>query len=181
MPRVLDRYKDIHSHLQALATRGDTVVSITPSDAMLPGGTYSLGIHPWATESLVGADELQRLETMAADSRTVAIGEAGFDRLRGGDIAYQTEIFEFQAAIARRLGKPMIIHCVHAFDVLLAEAKKLRPEPGMWIVHGFRGKPALARQLIDAGMALSIGLKYNPDTLALIPPGRLYRETDAQD
>lgn len=180
MNRPLDRYADIHSHLQGLATRGDTVVSITPDDTMVAGGTYSVGIHPWATDKPIALSELKRLVAMARDERAVAVGECGYDRLRGGAMDCQRRVFEFQARLAARLGKPLIIHCVRAFDLLLASAKRLRPEPGMWIVHGFRGKPALARQLLDAGMSLSLGEKFNPATAAVIPPTRLYHETDAQ-
>ena len=50
--------------------------------------------------------------------------------------------------------------------------------PVPWIVHGFRGAPALARQLLDAGMHLSLGEHFRPDTAAIIPADRLHVETD---
>ena len=164
-----------------MAERGDTVVSISPSDPMLPRGTYSVGIHPWATEG--GAPslaELKKLVGVARDPRVVAIGECGFDRLRGGDIALQQPLFDFHAKLAARLGKPLIIHAVRSTDLLLAAARRLRPESGTWIIHGFRGKAATARQLLDAGFAMSLGERFNPELLEIIPPERLYRETDAQ-
>ena len=117
------------------------------------------------------------LAEQASDPRVDAIGEAGLDALRGGDILYQEETFKKQVEISEQLGKPMIIHCVRAFDRLLRLRKELRPSQ-LWIVHGFRGKPELARQLVDAGCAISLGKKFNPDVRAIVPPQLLFRESD---
>ena len=179
MTRPLDAYADIHTHRLDLACRGDVVVSIAPDTPMLAGGTYSVGIHPWDTDKPITLTTLRRLVAAAADPRVVAIGECGFDRLRGADMERQVAVFDFQARLAARHGLPLIIHCVKAYDVLAAAVRRHRPTAGMWIVHGFRGKPALARQLIDLGLSLSLGSRFNPEVLAVIPPERLYRESDA--
>ena len=42
------------------------------------------------------------------------------------------------------------------------------------------GGPALARQLLDAGIDLSFGRRYNPASLALTPPDRRHFETDEE-
>lgn len=178
MNKPLARYTDIHTHDTSLATSGSAVVSIRPGDIMLPGGNYSVGIHPWDTSYPVSCAVLRALVAAAHDSRVVAIGECGFDRLRGGDMTVQQAVFDFHARLAARLDKPLIIHNVRADDMLLAAIRHHRPHPGMWIIHGYRGKPAAATALLRAGFALSIGLRYNPDTAAIIPPERLYRETD---
>lgn len=176
--KPLGQYSDIHSHRADLAERGDTVVCITPDDEMLPNGTYSVGIHPWDSEDVTLSD-LKRLISIARDPRVVAIGECGFDRLRGASIEVQNSLFDFHARLAKRLGKPLIIHSVRADDLLLAAARRLRPETGQWIIHGFRGKPETARLLLRAGFSLSLGERFNPETLSVIPTDRLYRETDA--
>lgn len=180
--KPLSQYSDIHSHRLQNATRGDTVVSITPDDTMLSGGTYSVGIHPWSTAGHnIGLDELKRLVVMARDPRVVAIGECGFDRLRGAPAENQSALFDFHAALAKKYGKPLIIHAVKADDLLLAAARRHRPEPGQWIIHGFRGKPAAARQLLAAGFSLSFGRRFNPESLAIVPEERLYHETDDEN
>jgi Tat protein secretion system quality control protein TatD with DNase activity len=48
------------------------------------------------------------------------------------------------------------------------------------IIHGFRKGPQLARQLLDAGFSISIGTHHHPDILSIIPPHRLYHETDEE-
>ena len=92
-------------------------------------GTYSVGIHPWDTAAHIKLSTLKQLVAMARDNRVVAIGEAGFDRMRGGDPACQAAVFDFQARLARRVGKPLIIHCVRAYDMLLAAARRHCPDP----------------------------------------------------
>lgn len=143
-----------------------------------PGALYSAGIHPWWT-----ADEAQAqraaegLARLLPHPQIVAVGECGFDRLRGGTIDVQTRFYLLQAHLALRHGLPLIIHCVRAFDVLLHVHRQLsRPIPA--VIHGFRGRPALARQLLDAGFDLSFGSHYNPQSWEITPPARRHCETD---
>lgn len=177
--KPLSQYRDIHSHTRQKAADGDTIVNIEPGEQMIPGGTYSVGIHPWSTSCPVTLNELKDLIKTARDPRVVAIGECGFDRLRGADIPTQKSIFDFQARLGQRLGKPLIIHAVKANDLLFEAIKRHRPDPGQWIIHGFRGNPESARQLLRAGFALSLGEKYNPAALQIIPSDRLYHESDS--
>ena len=178
MTKPLARYTDIHTHDTDRACTGSAIVSLRPGQPMLPGGTYSVGIHPWDTERPVTLATLRALVAAARDPRVVAIGECGIDRLRGGDIAVQQAVFDFHARLAARLHKPLIIHDVHADDLLLAAIRRHRPAPGMWIIHGYRGKPAAAETRLRAGFGLSLGLRYNPATAAVIPSDRLHHETD---
>lgn len=181
MTRPLSSFSDIHSHDTTRATDGQTVVSQRPGSAIDSAGWYSVGIHPWDTVKPVTLTQLRVLVNNARSERVVAIGECGLDRLRGADMKYQEEVFRFQARLARKLGKPLVIHCVRAYDILLRIAKEMHPKPGEWILHGFRGKPALARQLLDAGIDISLGVKHHPDLPGeIIPTERLYRESDAQ-
>lgn len=179
MTRPLRSFTDIHTHDKAAAGRDDTVVNLTPDDALPPHGWFSVGIHPWDTAA--GAPSLSQLKSLVRltrNPRTVAVGEAGFDRLHGGDTDLQRRVFDFQARLAERVGKPLVIHAVKADD-LLAEAIK-RHKPGVeWIIHGFRGNAERARQLLRLGFSLSLGRRFNPAAEAAIPPERLYRETDS--
>jgi TatD DNase family protein len=180
MTRPLDKYADIHSHRLADAVRGDTVVCLSPGQPMQLGGIYSVGIHPWNTTADIPLSRLRQLVAMARDERVVAIGECGFDALRGGSAECQRRVFEFHAKLAERVAKPLIIHAVKSDAHLIAAIKRIKPRQ-RWIIHGFRGKPQAALQMLRAGFSLSLGLKFNPEVEAVIPPDRLYRESDASN
>ena len=80
-------------------------------------------------------------------------------------------------ALSERLGKPLLLHVVRAYAEILALHKRVRPSQP-WIVHGFRGKPALALQLVKAGFYLSVGPDCPQATVDVIPLERLLHETD---
>ena len=171
----IHKYRDIHSHQANLALRGDTIVSISPSEEMLVGGIYSVGIHPWDTITAPTAEMIELLRHKASDSRVVAIGECGFDMLRGGSIEVQQAVFDIHTTLAEQLDKPLIIHAVRADHLILAWFKRLRPSVP-WIIHGFRGSQRRAEALLRAGLYLSININHplNYPT----PPERTFFETD---
>ena len=172
----LHQFRDIHSH-SVIAP--NVVTSVSPDyeiSAEQGSGWFSVGIHPWDTDCPVDGGTWARLEKMAEDDRVVAIGECGLDSLRGGDEKIQEEIFIRQVRLAEKVGKPLIIHCVRRFGRLLELRAQNRA--GQWIVHGFRGKPELARQLAAAGIAISLGATTSREKYAAVPDEMIYRETD---
>ncbi|MBD5232868.1 MAG: hydrolase TatD [Bacteroidales bacterium] len=173
----LHSFADIHTHSGPSA---DAVLSVEP-DAALVGkygeAWYSVGIHPWSTVDEVSEATWVRLEQLVEDPRVVAVGEAGLDKKRGGDTARQEEVFRRQAALAEKTGKPLIIHCVGRYGRIIELHKELRPQ-SLWIIHGFTGKPELARQLVAEGFGISLGLRSDHALADIIPPERLFRETD---
>ena len=55
-----------------------------------------------------------------------------------------------------------------------------------WLVHGFRGKPDLAQQLVSKGMYLSFWFDFvmRPEAIPLlksVPKERIFLETDGAD
>ena len=177
MTDLHESFDNIHAH----HLRGPRIITSVEPSACLDGRYgeewYSVGIHPWSTASAVGDATLLRLEELAADPRVVAIGEAGFDKKRGGSMHYQEEIFLIHAALAERTAKPLIIHCVGRYGRLMELHRLLKPSVE-WIVHGFTGKPELARQLVAEGFSISLGTNGNSAVENIIPPSKLYRETD---
>lgn len=139
---------------------------------------FSCGVHPWYSED---ADpQIKFLQEIANDHRIVAIGETGLDKLKGPSLSIQKEVFVKQVELAEKLQKPVIIHCVKAWDELLHLKKLIKPRQA-WIIHGYRGKPELTKQLISHDFFFSIGEKFNPDSLQEIPLDRLFCETDESD
>lgn len=160
---------DTHTH----HLRHDAWVNRAPGDILAPGYTYSVGVHPWDA----GSFDLRALEEAAAQEAVEAIGETGLDTLRGPSLEVQEPVFRAHVDLSESLGKPLVIHCVKAFDRLMALKKELKPTQP-WIIHGFRGKPQQAEQLLRAGFHLSLGPNFNPETARVIPSDRLHIETD---
>lgn len=75
------------------------------------------------------------------------------------------------------MGKPLIIHCVKAFNELVELKRKFRPNVP-WVVHGFRNNVNIARMLLREDIRLSIGEKYQLPVLQEIPLECLLTETD---
>jgi TatD DNase family protein len=90
--------------------------------------------------------------------------------------------FEEQVAISEETEKPVIIHCVRAWDELLSVQKKLKPRMP-WLVHGFRGNRELAGQLLAKGMYLSLWFDFalkpeSGELLRSLPINRIFLATD---
>lgn len=139
----------------------------------------SAGIHPWEVH-LHSTEILTKIEEALADPRIKAVGECGLDRNSKATIKEQLFFFERQVQFSEKFSKPIIIHCVAAFNELINLRKKLKPTQN-WVVHGFRGKPQLAKQLLNAGFAISYGEHFNPESVAVTPLEKLCIETDESD
>ena len=139
---------------------------------------FSCGVHPWYSED--AEPQLKFLKEIAGDPRIVAIGEAGLDKLKGPDLKIQQTIFEQQVQLSEQLQKPLIIHCVKAWEELL-HIKKLYKPRQPWIIHGYKGKVELAKQLLSHGFLFSINERFNDDALREIPLDRLFCETDISE
>lgn len=177
--KKLEDFTDIHSHV----CRGPEVITNlelleVPSTA-IGEAWYSAGIHPWQTSGPITPQVWNWLEAMAADPRVAAIGECGLDGLRGAPLDIQEEIFRRHLEIAAQAGKPVIVHCVRAWHKLLGmHAPRAAGVP--MVIHGFRGKAALARQLLAQGYHLSFGARYNPEAYEHCPTPLRHRETDTE-
>ena len=181
-----DDYIDIHTHGSAAAPGIFSVETLMAHEGRLPenipGITYTFGIHPWFLDEKNHDRQLSLVTEMIKNPLVVAVGEAGFDKIKGPSADLQRKTFEEQVIIAEKHKKPIVIHCVRAWEDLQQEHKKLQPEMP-WLVHGFRGKPELAMQLISKGMYLSFWFDFilRPESSKLIrslPPDRIFLETD---
>jgi TatD DNase family protein len=157
------------------------------SSLALPSNRYfSLGIHPWFIERQDWQSALQILAAVCRKPNMLAVGECGLDKCIATPMNLQIEVFTRQIELAECLGKPLIIHCVKAFNELM-QIKKSRKADSVWIVHGFNANPELAAQLIKQGCYLSFGAallnsrSHAGQALAETPRDHLFLETDTAD
>ena len=178
-------FYDLHSHKPSQQAEDVTIISvdlreqyILSEDMAKSGhvGYYSAGVHPW----YIDKNRLPVLRKLAALPSVVAIGETGLDKNRG-DYLLQLDFFEEHILLSEKVTKPLIIHCVKAWDDLLRIQKALKPTQP-WIIHGFRGNENLATQMLNTGMYLSFGIHHNIASLkAAWDKKRLFIETDDTD
>jgi TatD DNase family protein len=135
----------------------------------------SVGIHPWYIENV--EEQIEQLKNWAILPEVVALGEAGLDKQSAIPLDVQQEVFIRQAALAEESKKPLIVHCVKAWQELLEIKKQINPQLP-WIIHGFRGKPKLAEQLIRQNVYISFGEYFHPESLHVAYPDRIFTETD---
>ncbi len=137
--------------------------------------SFSCGIHPWYSED--SENQMAYLKEIVADPRIVAIGETGLDKLKGPSFDIQIPVFKEHIALSEKLKKPLVIHCVKAWDELIKIFTEVRPTQP-WILHGYRGKPELTGRLIDLGFYFSVGDEINVLSMEFIPIERIFCETD---
>ena len=145
----------------------------------------SVGVHPHDAASADDAT-LEEIERLASAPRVVAIGETGLDFFR--DLAprdAQERAFRAQLALARRVGKPVVVHCRNAHEETLAllASEGVRETGG--IMHCFSGDVGIARRCLDLGLVLSLAgpVTYPkpgalPEVARMVPADRLVVETD---
>lgn len=171
--------KDIHTHRFTDSAPEEVLLSCPVLKKEIPAEAVYLSaeIHPWHLTAENLSCQIERMENMLSDSRVLALGEVGLDKLTECPYPIQIKAFEEIVSISEAYGKPLIIHCVKSVDELIAIRKKMRPALP-WIMHGFRGKPQQADSLLRHGFYLSFGEHYNSQVMKEIPIERLFLETD---
>jgi TatD DNase family protein len=150
----------------------------------------AVALHPTRADALT--DEAKAvLERLAEHPRVVAIGETGMDMYWPGKLdgcatpAAQRDAFAWHIDLAKRTGKPLMIHNRDAdsevLDVLTAEGA-----PETVIFHCVSSDAAMARTCVANGWLLSLAgtvsfknAKALREAAPLIPPDQLLVETDA--
>ena len=179
----MKKYIDIHTHRKENRENVFSLHNISPEEFIrLPNNEknyFSAGIHPWCIDSTV-EEKVNVLKQITSDPSILAIGETGLDKLCHVDFNLQKEIFNCQISIAKKVKKPLIIHCVKAYNEVQQLLKENQTNVPV-VFHGFRGKPQLAKELIKAGGYLSFGNLFNKESVEATPLDRIFLETDDKD
>lgn len=150
----------------------------------------AVALHPTHAGDL-DDETAAELEQMVAHPRVVAVGETGLDHYWPGKSdecaspEVQREAFRWHIALAKRVGKPLMIHNREAdrdlLDLLAAEGA-----PDTVIMHCFSGDRNVARECVERGYVLSFAGTVtfaNADELRvaaeLVPDEQILVETDA--
>ena len=139
------------------------------------------GLHPWFVDK-ARAGWLELLEDLLTRAPS-CVGEIGLDHAVEADPVKQEEAFRAQLQLAKKLKRPVSIHCVRAWGRLLAVLKE--EQPPSFMLHAYGGPPEMVNSLARLGAYFSFsGGMMNPrrekmrKALLTAPPKRLLFETE---
>jgi TatD DNase family protein len=174
-------FLDIHTHSIG---KQNSILSRRPEEPS-PSQSFSLGIHPWYLKA-DWPDLINTIEKNIHHPDLQAIGECGFDLLKGPEENLQVEAFAAQAKLARKHDLPVILHCVKGLHLLQAFLKHNLESPAI-IWHGYNQKPEVAKSLLAHPVYFSFGealMKEGSNAQKFIlecPLDRIFFETDISD
>lgn len=177
-------YINIHRHWPAMADEWAIQNLYKDFDAPRLPVLFSAGLHPWYLTKENWRDQLEQIKKLCADSRMPAFGEVGLDKICETDYDLQKEVFITQIILANQVKKPMIIHCVRAYEDVMQLLRKQQNKVPV-IFHGFNKGLVLAEQLVAEGYYLSFGKDLQRphmyEIFAAIPLKNIFLETDDAD
>ena len=146
---------------------------------------FSTGIHPWHIDMDKLEEYLSVIDERLAMDNCLALGECGLDKRIEIPMDIQQQVFEKQLLLAKKHQKPVILHCVAAYQEVIETKKRMNIEVPM-IIHGFSKNAQVSKQLLDNGFYLSFGkyLLRNPElaeVFACVPDDKFFLETDTID
>ncbi len=175
---------NIHTHAQIYDAKLELVnANLQASDQT---NYYSYGLHPWHLKEETADSLLANLQLRATEKRCLAIGECGLDKICETDLRLQERVFMEQIRIANTIKKPLIIHCVKAFNEVL-NCLNFSDNAMPVIFHGFNNNANIARLLTEQGYYFSFGkalMGFESNAArAIVSVGRkqFFLETDTAD
>ncbi len=147
----------------------------------------SVGFHPHDASSW-GPANRDKIVALAADPKTVAIGEIGLDYFRNLSPAEdQRRAFGEQLELARELDMPVVIHSRNAHAETESTLAAWAPPGGgvLGVLHCFSGDAALALRYVELGFMISFaGVVTYPknddlrEAAKMVPDDWIVVETD---
>ena len=145
----------------------------------------TVGIHPSEVPE-ASPEDFERIEALAGHPGVVGIGETGLDFYWDTSrVDRQKEYFRKHIQLARKVGKPVIVHDRDAHDAVLTVLDTEKTSEAGVILHCFTGDQAMAKTAVAAGYHVSFGgiVTFKKatigDVVRQVPIDKLLLETDA--
>ena len=186
---------DSHCHLEALSEDFEHKLIVVPMVSLNDMANLvayrtrnhlakiGVGLHPWYIDEVNNLVELEQILRLQIEVvKPNFIGECGLDKLKP-NFELQQQIFELQLKLALEYDLPVIIHCVRAYNEVLAHLKKYSKLTG--VIHGYNANREIAKQFAKYGFYLGVGsviLNQSSQlvkSIANIPLEQLMIESDA--
>ena len=178
----MTKFINLHTHKFSNLSDVIEVVNQYPWEFDTSVPNYSIGIHPWYIDENRLEKDLKIIKEKLQLPECLALGECGLDKRIEITLDRQISVFKQQLEIVKQTNKPIILHCVAAYDEVIAIKKEMKIEPPM-IIHGFSKNEQVAQSLLRNGFYLSFGkyLLRNPDlekVFTFAPENQILLETD---
>jgi TatD DNase family protein len=174
-------YINLHSHHAPAGEEWVLQSKYRQYDEVRLPGYYSIGLHPWYIDENNWKEQFELLKRYSIEPSVLAIGECGLDRITATDFVVQQKVFAAQIQWANEIGKPLIIHCVRAYDEVMTVLHKEGNKVPV-IFHGYSKNASLAKKITDKGYYLSFGKAIENETVKevvrSISINRFFLETD---
>lgn len=143
----------------------------------------SVGVHPHDAEKIPG---ISHIEILAGEPRVVAIGETGLDFFKEwAPREHQVTSFRSQIQLAKRVHKPLIIHCRNAGPECLEILREERADTVGGVFHCYAEDAEFAKKLCEINFLVSFpGIVTFKNALNVqeackaIPVSQMMLETD---
>ena len=145
----------------------------------------AFGIHPEFADQL-NEENFKRIEALCRLDECVAVGEIGLDCYwPEPDVSIQKPWFERQMDLAKRIGKPIVVHSRDAAQETYDMMKAVGARDIGGVVHCFSYSKEMAKLFIDMGFFIGIGgvvtfknSKKLKEVVEYIPLEHIVLETD---
>jgi TatD DNase family protein len=150
---------------------------------------FATGLHPHEAKDWTDKCA-EAIEEASAHPKAVGVGECGLDFFyNNSDHDSQRQAFKAQCRLAKRLNKPVIVHCrdawQEAFDILKEEGAGNHADSLKGVFHCFTGAPEHLSAIAELGFYVSFsGIVTFPNAKALqeaaklVPEDKILVETD---
>jgi TatD DNase family protein len=179
------QYFNLHTHSYSNQEDVVELVNQYPNEFTDTIPSYSIGIHPWfIVEDRIESD-LAIIESKLKESSCLAVGECGLDKRIEIPFELQQAVFERQLLLAEQYQKPVVIHCVAAFQELIAIKKRLKISVP-FMIHGYSKNEQVAKDLLANGCYISFGkyllrMPQLESVFSAMPNDRFFLETDTNE
>lgn len=148
---------------------------------------FAVGLHPLDAHKWIPEYEEKIFSLAQSDPKVVAIGETGLDFYKAENQSTQETVFLAHLDLAKKLDKPVIIHCRDAavrMRDLLAEFWQRRG-PVRGVMHCWGGGPEETQWFLNLGFYISFSgiitfknATQIHESARIVPESRLLIETD---
>ncbi|WP_183571323.1 TatD family hydrolase [Paenibacillus endophyticus] len=184
---VIQRAKDAGVHMLVNIGFNRETIPTTMALAEKHDFIYAaVGWHP--VDSIdMRPEDLEWIERLCSHEKVVAIGEIGLDyHWDTSPKDVQQRVFREQIRLARKVGKPIVIHNRDAHEDVIRILQEENASEIGGVMHCFSGSWETAKQCLDMNFYISFGgpvtfqnARVPKEVLKQVPLDRILIETDA--